>query len=306
MAKKVVFIGGSSFSGSTMLDMMLSNSPDGFSAGEVTALFYPFRPHHFDPNCGCGDPDCDFWTQVRVAGESQLYRSIFTLLPEISFIVDSSKSPWWIEKQSQILKLQGYEVHHLLIWKEPAAFAHSMLKRKKRGWDKSWKNYYRLYLTLIHDYMTASYDELAQHPAEVLQRLCSKMGLIYHKEQEQFWKKQHHTLFGNDSAKIHLHGDSRNNIQHCNKALTRRELTSKHRTVYHDISYIDSLPNSIRSKIKTDSVIKNILQLLNSEDKLSSVEQTISFTPTQIFFAKMSWIIKSNIGRTLGRYWLIF
>lgn len=53
--KTAIFIGGSSYSGSTLLDMMLASGEDGFSAGEVSALFYPYRPHHINPECvnGC-------------------------------------------------------------------------------------------------------------------------------------------------------------------------------------------------------------------------------------------------------------
>ena len=58
--KKVIFIGGTSYSGSTFFDMILANDPKGFSCGEVNALFNPYRPHHTDPLCGCGDINCDF------------------------------------------------------------------------------------------------------------------------------------------------------------------------------------------------------------------------------------------------------
>ena len=51
--KKVVFIGGSSYSGSTFLDMILStNGDNGFFADEVSA-FYLYRSHHINPECRC-------------------------------------------------------------------------------------------------------------------------------------------------------------------------------------------------------------------------------------------------------------
>lgn len=59
-SKKVIFIGGTSYSDSTFLDMILANDPSGFSCGEVLALFHPTRSYHIDPLCGCGDRDCDF------------------------------------------------------------------------------------------------------------------------------------------------------------------------------------------------------------------------------------------------------
>jgi hypothetical protein len=304
--RKIIFIGGSSYSGSTMLDMMLSNSPDGFSLGEVYALFRPFRPHHFNPDCGCGNPDCDFWGKIRQVGAEFLYQAIFSMLPDISFIVDSSKDPWWIKKQSKVLQQQGFDVHHLLIWKEPAAFAHSMLKRGEKGWEKSWKNYYRLYITFITDFIPVPYNELVQHPSETLHKLCNKIGLIYHKDQEQFWQKQHHTLFGNDSAKIHLHNGNSNNFRQCQNKLTQKNDIPKHRSIYYDFSYLNSLPASVMELIENDSTFQNILMQFNSENLLSAKKNAISFSPVQVFSAKIRWNIKAIIGRVFGRYRLIF
>ena len=189
--KKVIFIGGSSFSGSTMLDMMMANSLEGFSSGEVYALFRPFRHHHFKPECGCGNADCDFWPRVREAGEKHLYETIFQLLPDISFIVDSSKDPWWIQTQTEYLQRNGTEVYLLLIWKEPAAFAHSMMKRKRNGWEMAWKNYYRLYFTLIDKYISVPYSALARHPEQILQDLCKACGLEYQQGKGQIFEKYH-------------------------------------------------------------------------------------------------------------------
>ena len=44
--RMVIFVGGTSFSGSTLVDMMLANDPAGLSCGEVYAIFYPYRRHH--------------------------------------------------------------------------------------------------------------------------------------------------------------------------------------------------------------------------------------------------------------------
>ena len=65
LTKKVIFVGGTSFSGSTFLDMMLANGEEGFSAGEVYALFYPYRPGHINPQCCCGDPSCTIWKDIK-------------------------------------------------------------------------------------------------------------------------------------------------------------------------------------------------------------------------------------------------
>jgi len=300
--KKVIFIGGSSYSGSTMLDMMLANSPEGFSVGEVHALFRPFRPHHFNPECGCANTGCDFWLQVREAGEKNLYKTIFSLLPEISFIVDSSKDPWWIEKQSQNLQAQGIETRHLLIWKKPAAFAHSMLKRKRKGWMKSWKNYYRLYFSLIPDYVSVAYSELAQNPDEILQKVCSQISIPYHQNQKKFWQKQHHTLFGNDSAKIHLREESRPTSPAGDDTSIREKNEQEHRSIYHDLSYLESLPTRVRRAIKSDPDLEKIISAFETH----VINSEIQYSTKQVVAARVCWLLKRVCGKLCGRYWRIF
>jgi len=302
-AKKVIFIGGSSYSGSTMLDMMMANNPDGFSVGEVHALFHPYRPHHFNPECGCSNPKCDFWFKVRKEGKEHLYETIFTLLPDISFIVDSSKNPWWIQKQSDLLERQGIEVYHLLIWKEPASFAHSMLKRNQKNWEKAWKNYYRLYLTLFERYISIPYSDLAQFPEQVLREVCSKCGLTYHEGMEKFWEKQHHTLFGNDSAKIHLHGDDLA-IKHQSSLF--QSSVQGHRTIYHDTSYLKSLSPEINQVIEADPNFNNILLLLNGARNSDISLETFRFPSRKVAEIKVRHQCRSLLGKLFGRFWRIF
>lgn len=82
LAKKVIFVGGTSFSGSTFLDMMLASGEEGFSAGEVYALFHPYRPGHINPQCCCGDPGCSLWQDIKSKCIINLYLEIFKRFPK--------------------------------------------------------------------------------------------------------------------------------------------------------------------------------------------------------------------------------
>jgi hypothetical protein len=95
--KTVIFVGGTSYSGSTLLDMILSNDPRGFSCGEVYAMFWPYSPRHVKPVCMCGTHNCGVWETARTRGEEHVYETIFQYYPETDFIVDSSKDVFWIE-----------------------------------------------------------------------------------------------------------------------------------------------------------------------------------------------------------------
>ena len=290
--KKVIFIGGSSYSGSTMLDMMVANSSDGFSVGEVHALFRPFRPHHFNPECGCGDPECNFWSQIRSKGENKLYSTIFSIFPEINFIVDSSKDPFWIYKQNKILNMQGYKVYNLLIWKEPAAFAYSKSKRGKNNWSRAWKRYYRLYFTLFNDFMTVPYEELSKTPDDILFKICRYVGIDFNHDKKEFWNKQHHILFGNRSAKIHLKKDNIKESEYNTENLQK---------IYHDKSYINKLSSQIFKNIESNKKLQKMLNVLKNENINNKINE-ISYSKLTITCVFIYWKIKHIIKKFISLY----
>jgi len=240
-AKKVIFVGGTAYSGSTFFHMMLGNDPHGFACGEVRWSFHPHRSDHVNRLCSCGDPNCWIWQRVLREGEQKVYESIFNTFSDIKFIVDSSKSPYWIHDQSTYLRAQGYDVRHLLIWKSPAEFAASKLKRNQPDWATAWTNYHRLYFSLIEEFGAISYHELSDNPT-VLADVCRYVDLPYFAGKENFWEKEHHILGGNYSAKLHLG----------NKAAKRyateehhQEGAQRHQTIYYVTQQDEALTHEL-------------------------------------------------------------
>lgn len=209
--KKVIFIGGTSYSGSTFFDLILGNDPAGFSCGEVHAFFYPYRRHHFNPLCGCGSKDCNIWMKVFAGGVRRLYATIFDVLPHIRYIVDSSKNPFWIESQAKELEKTGIEVKHVLIWKKLQDFADSCRKRGHYDWKNTWLDYHRTYATIIPHWRTVPYSELSTS-SETLENVCSYLEIPFFLDKYKYWKKCHHLLFGSNSAKIHLYSKESSNF----------------------------------------------------------------------------------------------
>lgn len=238
----VIFIGGSSYSGSTLLDMILSNSPGGFSCGELNALYYPYRRHHLNPECGCGDPRCRIWTTIRKSGPDRAYHSIFEMFPDVTYIVDSSKDPMWIYDRTRALAGSGIGVKNILIWKTPEEFFASRDKRQRQpGWERAWLNYHRLYFRLIREWRSIAYRELATDPS-ALKKLCQALGVPCSEGQSRYWDKTHHTLFGNTSAKIHLYNEASEKFRECETELSQQKSpdatmvqgsTPVHRAVYY-------------------------------------------------------------------------
>lgn len=277
--KKVIFIGGTSHSGSTMLDMMLGNDEHGFSVGELYALFYPYRPHHFKPQCGCGNPRCKIWQEIKKIDKHTVYEYLFKMFPEVFFIVDSSKDPWWIKEQLEVLKSKNIHTYILLIWKRPEAFAYSMLKRGKKNWLKFWINYHKLFFTLFPNFIPVSYESLVQNPSKELKRICNLIGIEYFKGKEFFWQKTHHVLFGSLSVK-------------------------KYKTIYYDLNYTQCLPQSILNEIKNNRILIKITKKL--ENKTQNQNRSLILSPYQLKFCEIKTFIRRKLGKYLGRYVKIF
>ena len=200
----VTFIGGTAYSGSTLLSLVIANDPLGFSCGEVHAFVNPYLPHHLTPRCGCGNPSCDVWRTFKASGYTSPHRWVFDHFPGTRVLVDSSKDVGWIRPSAVALQRDGYAVRHLLVWKSPEEYLQSRMKRKQlKGWASSWINYHRAYLTVFEHCRTVRYESLVADPA-TLDGICSFLGIDNFHGKTDYWNKTHHSLFGNSSARIHL------------------------------------------------------------------------------------------------------
>jgi hypothetical protein len=267
--RQVIFVGSTSYSGSTFLDMTLGNDPHGFSCGEVFALFHPTRPHHVNPPCGCGDPACNIWDRIRRNGPDHLYETIFNLFPQVRFIVDSSKDPFWIQSQVGNLQRQGNGSKHLLVWKTPLEIAHSFKKRGlANAWEKSWVNYHRLYNALIWPWRSIQYRRYVTEPA-LLEEICRYLNIPYFPGKERYWEKRHHLLFGNSSARIHLHTPDELKQNHASIQYTDEERAvaqAHYRHVYYQEVMDEELKRKVEQRIASSPVIQSLLALLSARD----------------------------------------
>ena len=223
---------------------MLSNNPDGFSCGELIALFLPRRRHHIEYLCGCGNSQCRIWPSATSLGPTAVYEKIFEQFPDVQYIVDSSKDPGWIHGQSAALRRRGFGVEHVLIWKAPEAFRASWAKRgRPSAWLRAWNHYHLVYTALIRNWYSISYFDLVDRQ-DALKVLCERLGIPFHDGQERYWEKVQHTLFGNSSAKVHLYQknstaystcitDMAKN-QHLEPAEVRSAPDGAHRTIYRE------------------------------------------------------------------------
>jgi hypothetical protein len=269
--KKVIFIGGTSYSGSTLLDLILANDEHAFSCGEVAALFQPTRTHHINPMCGCGNKACDIWIKAKKRGEKGFIKYLFSADPSLSVIVVSSKHVPWIYEQNKVLKKQGFEVVNVLVWKKPIDFAYSMQKRGKIDrWEKTWINYHKVYFNLIKKFVPVSYEKIIKSDDE-LKSLCEKIGLRYFSEKPAYWNKTHHTLFGNTTARYHLFSSDSELFQSESREILgktsyeKTELDKNYKTLYN-VGIPEQFKKSF--KIQDPKMTTAIAEFLEGSDHL--------------------------------------
>jgi hypothetical protein len=193
----IVFVLGAAHSGTTMLDLMLGNHEATFSTGEVVAWYWPYRKHHFDPQCGCGQPNCEIWEQLKAAPKEELHSAVLNL-PGIGHVVDSSKDLAWMLDAAEYAQSGGRQIHNVVIWKEPIELAYSHWKRESplTSFRYEFLTYHERLLDLGLPFVAVRFNQLVSAPSATLQKICALTGLPVRERQEEFWNKQHHQLFG--------------------------------------------------------------------------------------------------------------
>ena len=196
LKKKVILIGGTSYSGSTMLDMIIANDPKGISTGELFNLFNPSKDIHIN------DYDKDFWEQYRKKGYRHVYKNIFKQNPSKSFIVDSSKFIPWLKDQSNRAHLDNYDVYNILIYKTPTALAKSFSKRNRsKSFLNMWIKYHNDYIKTFNNFLAVNYDDFIKE-TKSLEIICKFIGIDFSPLKKNYCRQEYYTLFGNQSTKL--------------------------------------------------------------------------------------------------------
>jgi hypothetical protein len=194
---KLVMVCGAARSGTTMLDLMLGNSDDAFSTGEIDAYFRPYRSHHFNPVCSCGESSCKVWQDFLDVEESQIHNRILAR-PEYNFVIDSSKDLRWVLDSNVWARRNGHNCINVLIWKDPIDLAYSHWKRGNgvKYYRRAFLVYYERFLKLELPFISLNYGQLVAEPRAMLEKLCLRLGMECDENRMNFWSKEHHYYFG--------------------------------------------------------------------------------------------------------------
>jgi hypothetical protein len=302
MKKKVIFVQGTQYSGSTFFHMQLANDPHGFACGEVHGLFRPHKPAHVNRECTCGYQQCRVWPKVLPYAARGLYRGIFELSPEVDFVVDSSKQPFWILYQNRNLEKQGIEFSNILIWKTPLEFADSMKRKKEPGWADVWLKLHRLYLTEIPGIRTVKYQDLVSKP-DTLQIVCETIGIPYYAGKEQYWTKKHCILGGSKTAKYHLfEGEQSTDLYNQTPGMTKE-------IGHREIGYVPIVEKGLQSEVdallKNDSRYADVMRVLDycdvsnkdfDETIRREMVETIKVPRVIVELKRLKYYLRSLVG----------
>ncbi|MEJ2176482.1 MAG: hypothetical protein P8Y12_00700 [Gammaproteobacteria bacterium] len=207
--KKLLLVCGAARSGTTMLDLMLGNSDDAVSTGEVYAVYRPYRIHHRNPECSCGEINCPSWAGLLDVRESSFHSNIFRQRPNINVVVDSSKDLRWVLDSNVWAYQTGLAVENIVIWKNPIELSYSYWRRgEKVDWyRKEFVRYYGRFLELELPFLAVNYRDLVTDSSATLERLCKRIGIECDANRVNFWEKRHHHFFGSAGTRGQVGSD---------------------------------------------------------------------------------------------------
>lgn len=226
---RVIYIAGTSHSGSTLLDLMLNAHPAIRSSGEVLKLnrqleARPDRKQTY-ASCACGAPSlwqCPFWSAVDARARASSGKSlsaldmqdystldaasapnaiVFRAMAEASgrdFIVDSSKLP---RRLSYLLKLEALDVYPVHLVRDPRGQINSVV-RKHGGFLKHIFRYEWIHAQLRHmlrgrPHSVVHYEDLVREPETALRAVLAPLGLEFDPRQLDWASAEKHEVAGN-------------------------------------------------------------------------------------------------------------
>jgi len=228
----LVYIAGSSHSGSTLLDLLLGSHPAVESVGEakkIAAVDARLRAGE-DPLCTCRAPvaACPFWRAVMpeeadalrhdAAANAALFRRALAVRGR-RMALDSSKTAG----RAALLARSGlFDLTVLHLVRDSRAIAHSNRRKQDRipaagrrdyglaasvrGWQKLNLRTRRLFARRPGvRYLTVRYEDLAADPRAALQRVLAALGLPWDESLLRYREHTHHNIEGN---RMRLGGES--------------------------------------------------------------------------------------------------
>lgn len=196
---KIIYIVSTGRSGSTLVDVILGNTSQGHSLGEVYSLFRPFKKQHLDKSCICQDAECPFQKVLETSTLNELHLDLLEKTNK-SYLVDSSKDLNYLYQSVNSNLDKNVEMYFLLIYKSPISLSYSHYKRDKP--IDSWLHYYKYYQEFLkwdQPFLALKYEDFIDNPQKIIAEICQSFGMTYSNEMIEFWNNPMHHYFGSRS-----------------------------------------------------------------------------------------------------------
>ena len=194
--KKIIYILGLSYSGSTILDLLLGLHPRIFGFGELN-LVYKEQIDFKKRYCSCGKKisKCSFWKGFKIdyqkEGHEDFYNKFvkyfYNKKDSTDIILDSSK------KLSNLKKVKKYfpktEIKVIFLIRDVRGFSLSMYRHRGKtklmipfyqaGWLYKNKKYKKFLQKNSFDYLLVSYESLCLNKNNTLKKICNFLNIDF-------------------------------------------------------------------------------------------------------------------------------
>lgn len=218
---KIVFIAGLGHSGSTLIDLVLSNHTSIIGFGQIYTVYNELKNNNINKNrfCSCGKSitDCDYWSRIiSINDQSDIsyqsfYESIFNTIhrefKKDTYLLDSSKS---LESLEKILTIPNISLKVLHINKDVRNWCISNIELHKRKYNKNtsafktflvWYNSnrkFQKYFSINNlQYLNVGYDDFCLNTKKVLGNICEFLEIDYQDGLGNIPKSKSHVVSGN-------------------------------------------------------------------------------------------------------------
>lgn len=235
--KQVVFILGTGYCGSTLVELVLGSHAKVFALGEISHLAYKFNNKKIDKFCRICEGECSFWDKKA----NKLIRDAYLLQPQNSLmrrlfnspiksllnrhrniyhylfewsnsdiLIDSSKSIWWTKMQLKY-NYHWRKMKPILIFvvRDGRAVVNSNLRKDRtksieqvtQTWVQQMRTLQDFYNSFQYSKATVQYEAFATSPASVVKDLCKLLKINFTDTMLEYWKHEHHVVSGNPGTR---------------------------------------------------------------------------------------------------------
>ncbi|NES76455.1 MULTISPECIES: sulfotransferase [unclassified Okeania] len=235
MKKKVLFILGTAYCGSTLLSLILDSHPQCFTVGELSNLpdfnkkgkLDDFWSHQFSEkelhNLSLGLSNARISPAIPLKVEKffreivndHIFRpySIIASKTPADIIVDSTKTIYWISSMLRLKELKKeFDIYLLHLVRDGRAVLNSYLKKRRNMtvkeisylWLERVTNNEVFFDNFYKNKILVRYEMLVTQLPATVQQVCDFLGIEFRPEMLDYWKYEHNIISGNTGTRTSM------------------------------------------------------------------------------------------------------